>query len=73
MVKSAEAGTANNTSTGPLSGCVLINRKVKRNYYDSINTHVYLQGQILYNYTCANTTDWPKCEVLLEQVFFSRK
>lgn len=37
---------------GKLGGCILVDRK----------------GRVLYNYICADNTDWPDVDILMEQV-----
>ncbi|KAH7730065.1 Protein T05H10.8 [Aphelenchoides avenae] len=42
---------------GKLGGCILVDRK----------------GRVLYNYVCADSTDWPDVDILMEQVRIHKK
>ena len=53
----SESDSAEIPGVGAFGGCILVDRA----------------GNILYNYTCTDNSNWPDVEVLLEQVKIHKK
>ena len=53
----SESDSSELPGVGPFGGCILVDRA----------------GNVLYNYTCTDNSNWPDVEVLLEQVKIHKK